>query len=196
MSAFPYCFGAIVGVEGAFSKTANDPGDWTGGKIGVGLWQGTAWGIASSQYQSNLQKLPPIVRSAFPPTVQYLTLDLAQAYYRPLYWDAHNLDSLPAPMALLWFDAVVNGGDPVRWLQEAVGTYVDGDWGPVSARCLASAMEADKTGVVREFSARHLAYYASLHRDDDELGWARRAMKIATLAFGLAGGLPEIIISS
>ena len=35
---FEIAFQRLIGHEGGYSNDRNDPGNWTGGKEGVGLW--------------------------------------------------------------------------------------------------------------------------------------------------------------
>ena len=93
--------------EGGLSVMSQDPGNWTGGKVGRGVLRGTKYGIAAASH----------------PTLDIHGLTLAQAC--DIYWHEYVLvphfDRLALPLLMVAFDAGVNCG-PVhagRWLQQA-----------------------------------------------------------------------------
>jgi lysozyme family protein len=61
-----------------------------------------------------------------------LTLDKAKELYRIDYWDAFKCGELPLPIAIVFFDSVVQFAptNPIRWLQRAVWVKDDGRLGP------------------------------------------------------------------
>ena len=63
-----------------------------------------------------------------------LTLESASEIYRQDYWDKLNANSLPPALALASFDFAVNSGvfRSSSYLQEEVGTKVDGEVGPLT----------------------------------------------------------------
>lgn len=80
--------------------------------------------------------------------IDRLTREDAIAIYRT-EWDSHNLDRLPAALAILVFDVLVNGGPAFKWLQMAYNDthpggeqlVVDGVIGPKTLRLLQNADE-------------------------------------------------------
>ena len=114
MNTFEQAFAVVVGHEGSGDADPHDPGNWTGGRVGTGTLAGTRFGISAAAY----------------PTLDIarLTLGDAQAIYRRDYLDRVAGGALPPPLALLVFDAAVNAGigSAARWLQIAVGAFVDG----------------------------------------------------------------------
>ncbi len=171
MSAFEQAFAIIVGHEGGFTANPQDPGNWTGGAVGRGACRGTNWGVSAASY----------------PTLDIagLTLDGARGVYRRDYWDRVRGDDLPAPLALLVFDAAVNAGvgRAARWLQGAVGAKPDGLLGPAT---LAAARAADATEAMAEFQAQRLAFMASLPGwRIFGLGWARRLCRLPYQAIAM-----------
>jgi lysozyme family protein len=81
-------------------------------------------------------------------------------------------------MALAVFDAAVNGGAPIRWLQMAVGASIDGAIGP----CTIAAAHAvrDKPKAVRDMLAARLLYLTTLLGwSRYGLGWTRRVVDLA-----------------
>lgn len=90
--------------EGGLSTDKNDPGNWTGGKVGKGTLRGTKYGIAASAH----------------PTldIAHLTLDQACDIYWADYCVGPGFDALTLPLLQVVFDAGVNCG-PTRaraWL--------------------------------------------------------------------------------
>ncbi|MGC8476585.1 MAG: glycoside hydrolase family 108 protein [Acetobacteraceae bacterium] len=119
MAAFDRAFDIVVlGTEKGYQNDPDDPGNWTGGAVNQGRLRGTNFGISAASY----------------PTldIAQLTEADARAIYRRDYWDHVQGDALPAPLALLVFDAAVNNGtgQAARWLQRAVGVEADGQIGP------------------------------------------------------------------
>src|SRR5574340_333023 len=95
---FAEAFQRLLGNEGAYSEDANDPGNWTGGRVGEGELRGTKYGISAKSY-------PAL-------DIANLTEDQAQAIYYADYWMAHKLDQLPDVLRFDVFDGAVNSGLP------------------------------------------------------------------------------------
>ena len=179
MDAFSYCFGIIVGVEGGFTADRADPGNWTGGRVGVGRLVGTKFGIAAASF----------------PTLDIagLTQAQAEAIYRSLYWARIAGDSQPAPLALLVFDAAVNNGvtRAVTWLQQAAGADADGVLGPATLAAVAAAAAQDADALMTEFQARRLMFMTELSTwRQFGLGWARRLCNLPLAALPLFDATP------
>lgn len=101
--------------EGSFTKSGgwtinpNDPGNWTGGRKGVGELKGTKYGIAANTYP-NLD-------------IKNLTLAEADAIYIRDYWPKAWGDDWPEGLDQVTYDATVNSG-PGRgplWTCKALG---------------------------------------------------------------------------
>lgn len=162
MSNFDTAFAVVVGVEGVLSLDPRDPGNWTGGAVGAGELRGTKYGVSAAAH--------PTV------DIRSLTLDGAREIYRNEYWTAVRADELPPPLALLVFDAAVNSGpgQAIRWLQQAVGTGIDGKLGPKTMAAV-QAHAGQGARVMAELLARRLVFMASLPIwRINSLGWARR----------------------
>ena len=114
--------------EGVLSRTASDPGNWTGGAVGRGTLVGTKYGISAASY-------PTLDIAA-------LTLDQANAIRQTDFWDKVRGDELPAPIAFMVTDAAFMSGPDraIRQMQQALGVSpVDGVLG---AHTLAAAHAA------------------------------------------------------
>jgi len=95
--AFLEAFAQVIGIEGGFTRDPKDKGNWTGGKCGVGILQGTKYGISAARYP-NLD-------------IEHLTLDEARALYFWDFWKELGLDRIDdAQIAGELFDTAVNCG--------------------------------------------------------------------------------------
>lgn len=174
-TAFIHAFTVVVGLEGGFTDSPADPGNWTGGRCGAGRCAGTKFGISAAAYPAT--------------EIAALTLDEAQVIYRRDYWDRTQGDWLPAPLALLVFDAAVNNGvaRAAGWLQQAVGVSADGVIGPETMAAVA-ARAGDGAALLAEYQARRLAFMAGLPTwRVFGLGWARRLCRLPFEAMRMGG---------
>src|SRR5438270_5735304 len=73
MDAFEQAFAFVIGHEGGYSAGPTDPGNWTGGRCGLGECRGTNWGISAAAY-------PQL-------DIRALTQAQAAEIYRRDYWD-------------------------------------------------------------------------------------------------------------
>ena len=160
MIGFDEVFTRLIGHEGGFSDDPKDPGNWTGGRPGVGKLLGTKYGIAANTY-------PDL-------DIKSLTLDQAKAIYRRDWWDKIHADQLPGAVAFQLWDFAVNAGitRAVISLQRAVGVADDGKLGQ---RTVAAVNAMPVPDVLARFNAERLEFYASLSTwPTYGKGWARR----------------------
>lgn len=149
MELFDRAFAIVIGEEGGYTAEKADPGNWTGGRCGVGNCLGTNWGISASAY-------PHL-------DIANLTQDQAKSIYRQDYWDRIMGDKLPPPLALLVFDAAVNNGvsQAIRWLQAALKVPADGVAG--SGTVAAIAAQAGRwTELCAAFQTSRLIFMSGL----------------------------------
>lgn len=158
MDNFAQCWDFTIGIEKGFQKNPSDPGNWTGGKVGIGILKGTKYGISAASYPDE--------------NIENLTPDRAQFIARRDFYDAHQCGQLPPIMALMVFDTSFNGGFAIRWLQECVGATPDGING---AKTIACARAANTWRTVALFAAKRLRYMQSLKNFKDNAGgWILR----------------------
>lgn len=152
MSAFDRAVAFVLAQEGGYVNDPHDPGGET------------RYGISKRQYPAE--------------DIKSLTVERARQLYRRDYWDRNRCEELPAHMALAVFDAAVNGGAPIRWLQMAVGATIDGAIGP---KTIAAANACkDKPRAVRDMLATRLLYLTTLNGwGRYGHGWTRRVVDIA-----------------
>lgn len=144
---FEKAFERLIGHEGGFSTDRNDPGNWTGGKVGKGVMKGTKFGIAANTYP-NLD-------------IKNLTIEQAKAIYKKDWWDKLGADQLhPSIVYQLW-DFAVNAGKSraLKKLQQAVGVPDDGIIGP---KTIAAVNAKDVNDVLLLLASERLRFYTSL----------------------------------
>lgn len=150
----------VLSHEGGYSADRNDPGNWTGGRVGVGKLNGTKFGIAANTY----------------PTLDIRNLTRAQAieiYHRD-FWLASKADRMPPAVAFSVLDGAINSGvrRSVQWLQQAAGVADDGVYGP---RTAAAVAKADGNDLVLRYNAARLDFMTRLASwKHHGAGWARR----------------------
>jgi lysozyme family protein len=164
MGNFDRAFTIVVGVEGGLSLDPTDPGNWTGGKQGVGVLKGTKYGISAAQY--------PNV------DIPNLTLDGAKAIYQSDYWNAVQGDALPWPLGLYVFDASVNQGQGTArmMMQTALGVQSDGVLGPIT---LAAAHNSTDYHAAYFMTVRTFQYQRAANYALNAKGWMNRLFTVA-----------------
>lgn len=144
---FEKAFERLIGHEGGYSTDRNDPGNWTGGKVGSGTLKGTKYGIAANTYP-NLD-------------IKNLTIEQAKTIYKKDWWDKLGADQLhPAIVYQLW-DFAVNAGKSraIKELQQAISVPDDGIIGP---KTIAAVKSKDVNDVLLLLTSERLRFYTSL----------------------------------
>ncbi|MBF8177799.1 glycoside hydrolase family 108 protein [Herminiimonas contaminans] len=144
---FDEAFDRLIGHEAGFSKDPKDPGNWTGGKPGVGVLKGTKFGIAANTY-------PDI-------DIENLTLATAKAIYKRDWWLKIGADEIDGAIIFQLWDFAVNAGmgNAKRALQRAVRVADDGK---IGAMTIAAVKAMSVTDVLMRFNAQRLRHYTSL----------------------------------
>ncbi len=146
---FDQAFDRLLGNEGGYCNSPNDPGGETN------------WGISKRSY--------PCVEIA------HLTRDDAKAIYLRDFWQRGRMDALPPALAFQAFDAAVNHGiqTAICLVQRAAGVTDDGHIGPVT---LAALTGKSTTDLLMQFIAERLLFWTELSTwPSFGRGWARRA---------------------
>jgi lysozyme family protein len=148
----------VIGIEQGFTDNPHDPGNWTGGKVGVGSCRGTKYGISAAAY-------PDL-------DIAKLTLDQAKGIAKRDYWDRFHCDDFDPRIGEQVFDAAYNGAHPALWLQQAAGVRPDGIMGP---QTVAAVQAVDPLKIIMRFDGYRLDYLASC-KDLPAFagGWMRR----------------------
>jgi len=108
--------------------------------------------------------------------IRSLTREEAKAIYRRDYWDAVKADELPPGLRLVVVDIGVNNGKSraIKWLQQAVGSDVDGRIGP---KTLAAAQQANKHQITNDLLERRADFYRAIAKGRQAKylsGWLNR----------------------
>lgn len=165
---FDKAFELVIGHEGGFTDYRADPGNWTGGKVGVGKLKGTKYGIASNSY-------PDL-------DIKNITLDQAKAIYKRDYWDKVKGDQLPQRLAFHVFDMAVNSGirQGIKLLQKTAKVAEDGSIGPLT---MAAVNKMNVDSAILIYNANRLQFYTSLSTFDKfGKGWTNRVANNLRLA--------------
>lgn len=160
MSSFDAAFERVIGHEGRFQAHPDDRGNWTSGKVGVGLLKGTKFGISAMTY-------PEL-------DIKGLTVDQAKAIYLRDWWDRLGMVRFRPATQYQLFDAAINHGmhHSTRMLQRAVGTKDDGIIGP---NTLTAVQGAELNDLLMAFLAERLNFMTGLRTwAQFGRGWARR----------------------
>ncbi len=160
--SFERALSIVLESEGGWSNHADDPG----GETYMGI---TARTLAASRARYPDLELPE--------KVSLLRMEHVQALYDRDYWRVAHCDKLPAPLALLVFDAAVNHGPgvAVRLMQRAAGVPADGAVGPVT---LAAVRKSKLPELLTEFCAQRIVLYGRLPTFATfGMGWSRRLFK-------------------
>ena len=144
---FSACWDFTAQQEGGYSNDQNDPGNWTGGAKGVGIFKGTNHGISAAAY-------PDL-------DIANLTLDAAGIIARRDYWNRIGGDALPVGVDLMVFDFAFNAGvrASARILQQTVGAMPDGLIGQAT---LHAVNLIDATTLISILDSAHEHFYDTM----------------------------------
>lgn len=177
-SNFQSCLDQVLKHEGGFSLHRSDPGNWTGGKVGVGTLRGTNFGISAASYPRE--------------DIPRLTKARAGEIYRRDYWGPVRGDELPDGIDLTAFDPAVNSGVSrgARWLQQALGVTADGKIGPVTVR--AAQTTTSGVAVIQRAHAARLGWLRGLSTFTSfGRGWTRRVTENEATAVAMNTRSPD-----
>ena len=154
--------------EGGYTADPRDPGNWTGGKRGVGVLKGTNKGIAAASY-------PHL-------DIKALNDNQIAAIYEDKYWRPIRGDDLPAGVDLSTMDYGVNSGvsRSAKELQRVLGVAVDGVIGPVT---VLAAKAGDARAIIKAHCGRRMNFLRSLAIwNTFGKGWSSRVAKVEAKA--------------
>ncbi len=172
---FQRCLAHVLEMEGGYSNDPYDPGGPT--NFGITLkvyakWHGLRLG--ASNHATLKARLKNIQASE------------VAAIYRKNYWRQASCEDFSPGLALMHFDCAVNQGvsRAIRFLQQAVGTDVDGEIGPLTRAAAAGMSEQRAVDAYADIRRNH---YRSLHHFwRFGRGWLRRATRTLALAKKMA----------
>jgi lysozyme family protein len=165
---FDDCFERLIGSEGGFSNDPKDPGNWTGGRPGVGILKGTKFGLSARTY-------PDL-------DIEHLTVEQAKAVYRRDWWDRLDAPSLPPAFVYQMWDFAVNAGwgNAVRCMQRAAAAADDGHIGAITLAAVKALAAHD---LIDRFTAQKIRHYVSLTLFASQgRGWMNRTADLLEYA--------------
>jgi lysozyme family protein len=172
---------AILGHEGGYSTDPHDPGNWTGGRVGVGTLKGTKFGIAANTFPSL--------------DIKNLTQAQAADIYRQRYAVPVGFDDLPSGIDYVAYDGAINMGckRSITCIQEGLGFHeddCDGRMGPKTLESIRKAKQSDL--IIRSLHAQ-LEFKRGLSTwPRYGAGWTNRVNDVQAKALKMAGSLPAV----
>lgn len=178
MTPFERCLAHTLGIEKGVSDHPRDPGGLTN----------FGW---TQELLERVRTLYAQFKN-YPASVIDLTVDHAALLYEIVFWNENKCGEFPLPLALPYFDAMVNSKvSKVRvWLQKALKVTPDGWIGPGTIEAARKLTPYELREAITEFHALRAFNYMLQDDIDDDfgLGWARRLMKTHNVAMTLIGG--------
>ena len=163
-SVFDQAFSRTVAIEGGFTADAKDRGNWTGGKVGIGVLKGTKFGVSAASYHDI--------------DIVNLTIEEAKEIYRRDWWEKFGLERFGKAAAFQLFDAGMNHGmfRANQMFQRALGVNDDGVIGEETLFAL--RWTSDKHDLLLRFLAERIEYFVNAESwDHYSRGWMRRVAK-------------------
>lgn len=156
--------------SGGWTINPNDPGNWTGGKKGVGELKGTKWGIAANTYP-NLD-------------IKNLTREQADAIYLRDYWPKAWGDDWPKGFDQITYDATVNSG-PGRgplWTCRALGFANDKSRAAAVSKAANLSTSEKIAAIKRAVSGQRMTFLKGLATwQHFGKGWSGRCARMEAL---------------
>lgn len=171
MSDFNKCLQIILHHEGGYVNHPEDPGGETN------------LGVTKRVYaEFNEGKCPKEMKD--------LEVEDVEPIYRKNYWDRTKCDLIHQGLNLCVFDFAVNAGPgrAAKYLQDMIGTVVDGGIGPKTIDALGKYVdEHGLDNTIEEYQKRRQGYYESLsHFATFGKGWTRRVEETTEEAYKMS----------
>ena len=173
--------------EGGLSDHPSDPGGVTNYGICIEFLKDFAKTQANRDLLGRMGVSLPVRRE----TILRLTAEHAAAIMKVAFWMPLQCDQWPQPFSLAIYDTGVNMGLGIarRFAQSAVGTTVDGIWGPKTRAALealtAASVAAHREAALRVCSLRMDRYDWICERNPRMkvfyTGWSRRVYALEEL---------------
>ena len=157
----------ILHHEGGYVNHPKDPGGET--NLGVTKRVYEEWGGTKEMVDLEIADVAPI--------------------YEKNYWGRTKCDDLPSGLDLCVFDFAVNAGPgrAAKYLQEMIGTTVDGGIGPNTLRALSNYIESEGTAAtIENYQEMRQRYYERLSTFETfGRGWTRRVQETTAAAIDM-----------
>lgn len=158
--------------EGGYTDDKDDSGNWTGGKIGVGVLKGTMMGISAARYPNE--------------DIKNLTVERVKFLYKRDFWNKHNIEALPREYQHIVFDMVVNHNptDAFKAVQRAINDAcadikVDGKFGHNSRLALNTYRPPINLIKFRRIELYEKIIARSPIKAKYRAGWINRAIRVS-----------------
>jgi len=165
---FEDCLARVLTSEGGFSNHKSDPGGMTNLGCTKAVWEAF---VGHPVSEADMRALTP---------------ELVAPLYRRKYWDKVSGDLLPSGLDYAVFDAAINSGPgrAAKWLQQVVGTTVDGAIGPGT---LAAVAAKPVQQVIAQYNDTRLQFLENLPTwGTFGKGWGNRVAHVQSAASLLA----------
>jgi lysozyme family protein len=166
----PISLKLTFGHEGGLSTDRSDPGNWSTGKTGQGVFVGTKYGVTGRVLGAHRK----LNRSATFEEVKALTLEEASDIYREGYWEPAGCDSLPSGLDYAVFDFAINSGvaRAVKCLQVTLKVKADGIVGPMTLQAISQRQTAP---LIEAYIAERMRFLQTLRNwPNHGRGWTIR----------------------
>jgi lysozyme family protein len=161
------CLELILHHEGGYVNHPKDPGGET--NLGVTKRVYEEWGGTKEMVDLTVEDVAPI--------------------YEKNYWGRTKCDDLPSGLDLCVFDFAVNAGPgrAAKYLQQIIGTTVDGGIGPNTLKAVYNYVEeVGVQGMIEEYQSGRQSYYEQLSTFETfGRGWTRRVSETTEEAIAL-----------
>lgn len=161
------CLELILHHEGGYVNHPKDPGGET--NLGVTKRVYEEWGGTKDMVDLLVEDVAPI--------------------YEKNYWGRTKCDDLPSGLDLCVFDFAVNAGPgrAAKYLQQIIGTTVDGGIGPNTLKAVYNYVEeVGVQGMIEEYQSGRQSYYEQLSTFETfGRGWTRRVSETTEEAIAL-----------
>lgn len=167
-SNFEDCLARVLASEGGFVNHPSDPGGMTNLGCTKAVWEAF---VGHPVSEADMRALTP---------------EMVAPLYRRKYWDKVSGDLLPSGLDYAVFDAAINSGPgrAAKWLQQVVGTTVDGAIGPGT---LAAVAAKPVQQVIAQYNDTRLQFLENLPTwGTFGKGWGNRVAHVQSAASLLA----------
>jgi uncharacterized protein (TIGR02594 family) len=179
-SDFERALAHVLEMEGGWTDDPYDPGGPTN------------FGITLAVYAREIgAEVTPATLETLKAELKRIPQTLVRRIYLERYWGPACCPQLPPALALFHFDTAVNQGvtGAARMLQEAVGTLIDGEIGPITLAAV-SAAPIERT-LTRYADLRRARYRALSTFWRFGRGWLNRVDATLALARRIAAATPS-----
>ncbi len=177
---FEIALAHVLQMEGGYSNDPADPGGPTNKGITLGVFAAWHRRVLNGKTRAGLIK-----------ELKNISDETVRSIYTARYWKLGRCAELGPALAVMHFDTCVNHGvtGAIRILQEAVGSEVDGEFGPNTRRAIAK--QSVRLTLNRCADIRRKKYRAMKHFWRFGRGWLRRVDSTLALSLKLVSHIED-----